>query len=167
MAANSDVIPSTWQPKLHPPPDRRHSSAHTAYGPSSPMTSRRPSATSSTAGNGSAGRKRSDGSTPSWLTAMQERDGDRSTPQRRKSSISSLFSRRKSTDDHDAKPKQKTILTSRHAGQVKNVLKSDPRGARKHPSTGGGAAPARVNEGVQHYSHLSAVSTSYLDPVEQ
>ena len=93
--------------------DRRHSTEHARMTP--PTLSRNSSATSVT----------SHKSEPGWLTAMNNVDRSRSSsvpPTRSISGISKLFGKKK--DKKDSEP---IVITSKHAGAVKNKLAHDPR----------------------------------------
>lgn len=133
--------------------DRRHSSFHpkTPASPHSPPTASRHSSTSSQ-------RRGSD--SPAWLTAIQERDKALGGEQEaRKSSIvgeiKGLFGRRGSKD---TTPQPKQVITSRHAGTIRNLLRVDPRlhPSRRH-STGSSALDKAKTEGlVRSSAHVSA-----------
>jgi hypothetical protein len=69
--------------------------------------------------------------------------------------IKGLFGRRKSKD---ATPKPKQVITSKHTGVVRNILRADPRShpSRRH-STGGNALDKAKTEGlVRSPAHISA-----------
>jgi hypothetical protein len=131
---------------------RRHSSFH-------PKTPNSPNSTPSASRKGSTSSQRKGSDTPSWLTAIQERDnslGGGSEP--RKSSvvgeIKGLFGRRKS---QDVTPKPKQVITSKHTGAIRNILKADPKlhPSRRH-STGNAPEKAK-NEGfVRSVAHMTA-----------
>lgn len=100
------------------PTDRRHSSFHPSPAPS-PSHSRQ--------GSESSQRKGSD--PPAWLLAMNERNNSvSSAPESRKSSVvgdlKGLFGRKKTKD---TAPKPKQVIYSKHAGVVRNTLKTDVR----------------------------------------
>src|SRR5437016_13621237 len=124
--------------------DRRHSSFQPTT-PASPSST----VTASPRGSTSSQRKRSD--TPAWFTAIQERDSALgTTAESRKGSvvgeIKGLFARRKSKD---ATPKPKQVVTSKHTGLVRNILRVDPRPhpSRRH-STGSSAVDKAKTEGL-------------------
>jgi hypothetical protein len=133
--------------------DRRHSSFH-------PTTPASPNSTSPSSRKGSTSSQRKGSETPAWLTAIQERDSALgAAAESRKGSvvgeIKGLFGRRKSKDA-PLKPKQ--VITSKHAGVVRNILRADPRlhPSRRH-STGSNAQDKAKTEGlVRSSSHLSA-----------
>jgi hypothetical protein len=132
--------------------ERRHSSFH-------PKTPNSPNSTPSAPRKGSTSSQRKGSDTPSWFTAIQERDnslGGGSEP--RKGSvveeIKGLFGRRKSKD---ATPEPKQVITSKHTGTIRNILKADPRShpSRRH-STGNTLEKAQ-NEGfVRSAAHMTA-----------
>ena len=69
--------------------------------------------------------------------------------------IKGLFGRKKSRDDT---PKPKQVITSKHIGTVRNLLKADPRlhPSRRH-STGSSAQEKAKNEGlVRSSAHITA-----------
>ena len=81
--------------------------------------------------NGSAVSTKSQ---PAWMTSIQERDrqsSSQSVPESHSSGLKGLFGKKKS----GTKKQEKIVLGSKHAALVKNNLKVDPRGARKHPSS--------------------------------
>jgi hypothetical protein len=69
--------------------------------------------------------------------------------------LKGLFGRKKSKD---ATPKPKQVITSKHAGAIRNILKADPRShpSRRH-STGSSALEKAKTEGlVRSLGHISA-----------
>jgi hypothetical protein len=132
--------------------ERRHSSFH-------PKTSNSPNSTPSAPRKGSTSSRRKGSDTPSWLTAIQERDNSLGGgSESRKSSvvgeIKGLFGRRKS---QDVTPKPKQIITSKHTGAIRNILKADPKlhPSRRHST---GSAPEKAkNEGfVRSTAYMTA-----------
>jgi len=126
--------------------DRRHSSFH----PQTTSTSR--------TGSTSSSRKGSD--TPSWLTAMNERNNSiASTKEERKGSVvgelKGLFGRKKSKD---TTPKPKVVITSKYANVVRNKLKTDVRiDPSRRKSTGSSAIEKAQIEGPSRSSvHITA-----------
>ena len=98
------------------------------------------------------------------MTSIQARDGDTSASPSRRSSLSGLFGRRKSEDTSSTSKKQPQVITSKHSVSIKNVLKVDPRGARKHPSAPAKLGEGAMNEGLQHYSHMTAQAQEMRHP---
>jgi hypothetical protein len=133
--------------------DRRHSSFQ-------PKTPASPNSTPTPSRKGSTSSQRKGSDTPAWLTSIQERDsslGSGSEP--RKGSVvgelKGLFGRRKSKD---ATPKPNQVITSKHTGVIRNILKADPRShpSRRH-STGSHALDKAKTEGlVRSAARISA-----------
>jgi hypothetical protein len=130
--------------------DRRHSSFH-------PTTPASPNSTPTPPRRGSTSSQRRGSDTPTWLTAIQERNSALgATAEPRKGSvvgeIKGLFGRRKSKD---ATPKSKQVITSKHTGIVRNILRADPR---SHPSRRDGSAldKAKTEGLVRSSGHISA-----------
>ena len=133
--------------------DRRHSSFH----PKPPAS---PNSTPTASRHGSTSSQRKGSDPPAWLTAIKERDNSLvggSEP--RKGSVvgdlKGLFGRKKSKD---ATPKPKQVITSKHTGTIRNILRADPR---SHPSrrlsTGSSAQEKAMSEGlVRSTAHMSA-----------
>jgi hypothetical protein len=133
--------------------DRRHSSFH-------PKTSASANSTPTSSRHGSVSSQRKGSDAPAWLTAIQERDNSLGAgSDTRKGSvvgeIKGLFGRKKSKD---ATPKPKQVITSKHTGVVRNILKVDPRShpSRRH-STGSSALDKAKTEGlVRSSARISA-----------
>lgn len=133
--------------------DRRHSSVE-------PKTPASAHTTPPSSRNGSTSSQRKGSDTPAWLTAIQERDSALGAgTESRKGSVvgelKGLFGRRKSKD---AAPKPKQVITSKHTGIVRNILRADPRSHpfRRH-STGSSALDKAKTEGlVRSSAHISA-----------
>ena len=135
----------------HPPPNsdlrddlRSHNSPHLSV--SQPVSR-----------NGSTASTKSQ---PAWMTSIQERDrqgSSQSTPESHSSGLKGFFGKKKS----GTKKQEKIVLGSKHAALVKNNLKVDPRGARKHPSSL--TKTAGVN-GTQNSVHLTAEQQEMRHP---
>lgn len=68
--------------------------------------------------------------------------------------IKGLFGRRKSKD---ATPKPKQVITSKHTGTIRNILKADPRSHPSRRNSTGSALEKAKNEGfVRSAAHLTA-----------
>jgi hypothetical protein len=132
--------------------ERRHSSFH-------PKTPNSPNSTPSASRKGSTSSQRKGSDTPSWFTAIQERDnslGGGSEP--RKGSvvgeIKGLFGRRKSKD---ATPKPKQVITSKHTGTIRNILKADPRSHPSRRNSTGNTLEKAKNEGfIRSAAYMTA-----------
>ena len=101
--------------------------------------------------NGSSASVSSRKSEPGWLTAMNERSRASSVPEpssaKSSGGFSKLFGKKK--EKKDAQP---LVITSKHAGTVKNKLAHDPRfnSARRE------SAPVHIAAGRQNVLHISA-----------
>jgi hypothetical protein len=63
------------------------------------------------------------------MTSIADRDRQGSAQSTPEKGLKGLFGRKK-----EPKKEEKIVIGSKHAALVKNNLKADPRGARKHPS---------------------------------
>jgi hypothetical protein len=93
------------------------------------------------------------------MSSIQERDrqgSSQSSPEPYSSGLKGLFGRKKAE-----KKQEQIVIVSKHAALVKNNLKADPRGARKHPSPSVKVAEV---QGTQKSAHLTAEQQEMRHP---